>query len=140
MLDSFRSAFGSPVRIGNANAWLPDVRLNGGDDNGRLITVEITDNGVPVEPDGITAALLYNTSNDPADGASIPMNAVDGSGTATFAAALPGEALRGHARVTLAIEITADGSTTCTRPFHGIVEQAVCQRSDNKQNQDKEDQ
>ena len=46
-LDAFRTASGDPLKLDFANDYVPDVRLNAGDINGRTITVELTDNGTP---------------------------------------------------------------------------------------------
>ena len=46
-LDSFREATGEPIQLDLANGYIADIRLNAGDNNGRTITVELTDNGTP---------------------------------------------------------------------------------------------
>ena len=123
--DDFRNATPDPIRLDFANGWIGDVRLNSGDVNGRTITVEITDNGLPIQPTGITAALAYNT--DPGDdlGDRVAMTTVPDAETATFRAAVPRKALLKPGPILLGIEFTVNGTKTCSRNFHGIVERAV---------------
>ena len=124
-LDDFRNATPDPIRLDFANGWIGDVRLNSGDVNGRTITVEITDNGLPIQPTGITAALAYNTDPGGDLGDRVAMTAVPDTETATFRAAVPRKALLKPGPILLGIEFTVNGTKTCSRNFHGIVERAV---------------
>lgn len=123
--DDFRNATPDPIRLDFANGWIGDVRLNSGDVNGRTITVEITDNGLPIQPTGITAALAYNTDPGGDLGDRVAMTAVPDTETATFRAAVPRKALLKPGPILLGIEFTVNGTKTCSRNFHGIVERAV---------------
>ena len=91
-LDAFRTASGDPLKLDFANDYVPDVRLNAGDINGRTITVELTDNGTP---------------------------------TATYRVAVPRKALQRAGAILMGIEVSVNGTRTCSRNFHGIVERAV---------------
>ena len=123
--DDFRNVTPDPIRLDFANGWIGDVRLNSGDVNGRTITVEITDNGLPIQPAGITAALAYNTDPGGDLGDRVAMTAVPDAETATFRAAVPRKALLKPGPILLGIEFTVNGTKTCSRNFHGIVERAV---------------
>ncbi len=125
-LDSFREAAGEPIQLDLANGYIADIRLNAGDNNGRTITVELTDNGTPItSTDGITCALAYNTSPGLGLGDRINMPAVFGTATATYRAAVPRKALVNPGRILLGIEISSGGNKVCSRNFYGLVERAV---------------
>lgn len=125
-LDSFREAAGKAIRLDLANDYIADVRLNGGDVNGRTITVELTDNGDLIAADAdVTCALAYNTSPGSDLGDRVAMSPVSGAATATFRAAVPRKALLKPGRILLGIEIDAGGNRTCSRNFYGLVERAV---------------
>lgn len=125
-LDAFRTASGDPLKLDFANDYVPDVRLNAGDINGRTITVELTDNGTPItDTTGITCALAYNTSPGSDLGDRVTMSAVSGAATATFRAAVPRKALVKPGRILLGIEISSGGNKVCSRNFYGLVERAV---------------
>lgn len=125
MLDGFRSASGTPIRLDTANGWIADVRLNAGDVDGRTITVELTDNGLPVTGDDISCRLLYNTKPGVSVGDRVDMTRVDDAATATFAAALPRAAVAKPGTISLGIEIDDGDTRICSRSFHGLVERAV---------------
>lgn len=125
-LDSFREAAGEPIQLDLANGYIADIRLNAGDINGRTITVELTDNGTPItSTDGITCALAYNTSPGSGLGDRVSMPAVFGTTTATYRVAVPRKALQRAGAILMGIEVSVNGTKTCSRNFHGIVERAV---------------
>lgn len=125
-LDAFRTASGDPLKLDFANDYVPDVRLNAGDVNGRTITVELTDNGTPITTTAeITCALAYNTSPGSSLGDRVTMSPVSGAATATFRAAVPRKALAKPGRILLGIEISSGGHKVCSRNFYGLVERAV---------------
>lgn len=125
-LDKFRDATDTPIRLDFANTWIADVRLNAGDRDGRTITVELTDNGTPITTStGISLALAYNTAPAQNLGDRIPMTPVTGTTTATWRATLPRKAIANAGTIVMGIEITQNGTTVCSRNFHGIVERAV---------------
>lgn len=125
-LDSFREATGEPIQLDLANGYIADIRLNAGDINGRTITVELTDNGTPItDTTGITCALAYNTAPGSGLGDRVSMPAVFGTTTATYRVAVPRKALRHAGAILMGIEVSVNGTKTCSRNFHGIVERAV---------------
>lgn len=125
-LDSFREAAGEPIQLDLANGYIADIRLNAGDINGRTITVELTDNGTPItDTTGITVALAYNTSPGSGLGDRVSMPAVFGIPTATYRVAVPRKALQHAGAILMGIEVSVNGTRTCSRNFHGIVERAV---------------
>lgn len=125
-LDAFRTASGDPLKLDFANDYVPDVRLNAGDINGRTITVELTDNGTPItDTTGITCALAYNTTPGSGLGDRVSMPAVFGTPTATYRVAVPRKALQHAGAILMGIEVSVNGTKTCSRNFHGIVERAV---------------
>lgn len=125
-LDSFREATGEPIQLDLANGYIADIRLNAGDNNGRTITVELTDNGTPItSTDGITCALAYNTAPGSGLGDRVSMPAVFGTTTATYRVAVPRKALQHAGAILMGIEVSVNGTKTCSRNFHGIVERAV---------------
>ena len=125
-LDAFRTASGDPLKLDFANDYVPDVRLNAGDVNGRTITVELTDNGTPItDTTGITVALAYNTTPGSGLGDRVSMPAVFGTPTATYRVAVPRKALQHAGAILMGIEVSVNGTKTCSRNFHGIVERAV---------------
>lgn len=124
-LDAFRTASGDPLKLDFANDYVPDVRLNAGDVNGRTITVEIWDDGMPVDTDGLAATLAYNTNPGRDLGDRIAMTAVPNTETATYTVPVPRKALTRTGHILLGIELEFHGSKICSRNFHGIVERAV---------------
>ena len=125
-LDSFREATGEPIQLDLANGYLADIRLNAGDVTGRTITVELTDNGTPItDTTGITVALAYNTSPGSGLGDRVSMPAVFGTPTATYRVAVPRKALQHAGAILMGIEVSVNGTKTCSRNFHGIVERAL---------------
>ena len=125
-LDSFREATGEPIQLDLANGYIADIRLNAGDVNGRTITVELTDNGTPItDTTGITVALAYNTTPGSGLGDRVSMPAVFGTPTATYRVAVPRKALQNDVAILMRIEVSVNGTKTCSRNFHGIVERAV---------------
>ena len=123
-LDSFREATGEPIQLDLANGYIADIRLNAGDVNGRTITVELTDNGTPIT-DTTGIALAYNTSPGSGLGDRVSMPAVFGTPTATYRVAVPRKALQHAGAILMGIEVSVNGTKTCSRNFHGIVERAV---------------
>lgn len=118
-IDDFR---GVDLDLDAVNTWVPDVRLNAGDVNGRLIRVALSDHGAPVAADGLTARLLYNTDGKLGD--RIDMDPVSDAATATFQAPIPRAALK-SSHVTLGVEIDKGTTRVCSRNFTGVVEPAV---------------
>jgi len=118
-IDDFR---GVDLDLDAVNTWVPDVRLNAGDVNGRLIRVALSDHGAPVAADGLTARLLYNTDGKLGD--RIDMTPVSDAATATFQAPIPRAALK-SSHVTLGVEIDKGTTRVCSRNFTGVVEPAV---------------
>lgn len=115
------------VDIDTVQDWQPDIRLNAGDVDGRIIRAVITDDRQNVNEGGLTARLLFNAfpGSRKKAGGYVTMTAVPGQGTATFEAAVPRAALAGGT-CALGVELTdSDGSIVCTRTFNALVEPSV---------------
>lgn len=130
-LESFRTI---SIPIDTANDAIPPVRLNAGDDEGRVITAIVTDAGRPVTDTGLTAGLAWNPRpEDPSSvGASTPMTRgtttlPDGSQTVTFTTPVPRALLAANTgRARLGIEIAGpDGMIVCSRNITAIIEPSV---------------
>ena len=126
-LDGFRDVTETPISLDFSNSWIADIRLNAGDKDGRTITVAITDNGQPItSTTGIkSVALAYNTAPGSGLGDRVSMPAVFGTTTATYRVAVPRKALQHAGAILMGIEVSVNGTKTCSRNFHGIVERAV---------------
>lgn len=130
-LESFRTI---SIPLDTANDSIPPVRLNAGDDEGRVITAIVTDAGRPITDTGLTAGLAWNPRpEDPSSGgASTPMTRgtatlPDGSQTVTFTAPVPRALLAANTgRARLGIEIAGpDGMIVCSRNITAIIEPSV---------------
>lgn len=138
--DGLLSATETPIPIDYANTWIPDVRLNAGDRNGRTITVALTNMGASItDSSGLTATLLYNTNPGRNLGNKVQMTLVPDTGTTTFSAALPDAALRQPGVIALGVEVSDGTHTLCTRTFNGIVERAVYDETSPEIEDDKSD-
>lgn len=122
-LDDYR---GITIRCDTANEWMPTIRANTGDVNGRMIRVALTDGGKNVTDD-IKARLYFDPSpEDPGTfGDLVDMTPVEGEMTATFEAPIPAYK-PGRTRMSVAFS-TGDWETSviCTRSFDVMVEANV---------------
>ena len=127
-LDGFRDVTETPISLDFSNSWIADIRLNAGDEDGRTITVAITDNGQPMaSTTGVkSVALAYNTAPGVEVGDRVTMSPVSGEATATYRATRPRRAIAKPGVMALGVEVTtADGVKICSRNFKGVVERAV---------------
>ncbi|MBW3093118.1 BppU family phage baseplate upper protein [Bifidobacterium sp. 82T10] len=121
-LDEYRTI---DLTLDSANDWLPSIRLNAGDEQGRKLRVAVTDQGVPVPATGLTASLQYNLNPGTDLGFEEPMTAVSGADTATFEVAVPRRALSKVGRVAMGVRIAKGPTAVMTRTFDALVERAV---------------
>lgn len=121
-LDRFR---GITVPLDMANSYIPDVRLNAGDINGRTIRAVITDQGLNIAATGLTVKLAYNAHPGQALGDRVEMTAVTGESTATFQVKVPRQAILEDGNILLGIEVWQGSDKICSRPFTAIVDRAV---------------
>ena len=76
-MSDFQNATWSVIQLDYANAFIPDVRLNGGDENGRIIRVQLLDNGVPVDDASVEVLLCWNRQPGVLIGDRVKMEAKD---------------------------------------------------------------
>lgn len=116
-LDNFRRI---TINVDTANDYIPPVTLSGGDSNGRMLLVKLTDNGREItSAAGITAKLAY------ADGCGNSgyktMNSVGGYETAAWECAAPGSVLKTDS-AHLCVQFWQGSDVVCTRVFHASVD------------------
>ncbi|KFI44693.1 BppU family phage baseplate upper protein [Bifidobacterium biavatii] len=121
-LDDYRTI---DLTLDSANDWLPAIRLNAGDEQGRKLRVAVTDQGVPIPATGLTASLQYNLNPGQDLGFEEPMTAVSGADTATFEVPVPRRALSKVGRVAMGVRIAKGNTAVMTRTFDALVERAV---------------
>jgi hypothetical protein len=140
------------IDIDGANDWIPEVRLSGGDVEGRTITVRLLKDGKviddPTEPGSVTltARLLFN----PKVGTAYPGGyktmsrfvsaGMNGEDTWGFKVTVPRAAFTNltGSHTAMAIEVqktTGTGSTAkdeivCSRTFNAIVDESVLKAGD----------
>lgn len=140
------------INIDGANDWIPEVRLSGGDVEGRTITVRLLKEGKviddPTEPGSVTltARLLFN----PKVGTAYPGGyktmskfvsaSTSGEDTWGFRVTVPRAAFTNltGSHTAMAIEVqktTGTGSTAkdeivCSRTFNAIVDESVLKAGD----------
>lgn len=140
------------IDIDGANDWIPEVRLSGGDVEGRTITVRLLKDGKviddPTEPGSVTltARLLFN----PKVGTAYPggyktmskfvSESTTGEDTWGFRVTVPRAAFTNltGSHTAMAIEVqktTGTGSaakdeTVCSRTFNAIVDESVLKAGD----------
>ena len=140
------------IDIDGANDWIPEVRLSGGDVEGRTITVRLLKDGKviddPTEPGSVTltARLLFN----PKVGTAYPggyktmsrfvSESTTGEDTWGFSVTVPRAAFTNltGSHTAMAIEVqktTGTGSTAkdeivCSRTFNAIVDESVLKAGD----------
>lgn len=140
------------IDIDGANDWIPEIRLSGGDVEGRTITVRLLKDGkvidYPTEPDSVTltARLLFN----PKVGTAYPggyktmskfmSESTTGEDTWGFRVTVPRAAFTNltGSHTAMAIEVqktTGTGSAAkdeivCSRTFNAIVDESVLKAGD----------
>lgn len=124
-MSDFRSVTRSVIELDYANAFIPDVRLNGGDENGRIIRVQLLDNGVPVDDSTVEVFLCWNRQPGVLIGDSVKMEAKDSDNGRIWQVPVPVAACRMPGTVTLGFEVKRENTVVCSRSFTAIVERPV---------------
>lgn len=121
-LETFRAI---DVDIDLANDFVPDVILSANDYNGRCIVARVTNGGVSVNGDNLSARLLFNTAPGISTGGYVTMTRVASSPTATWQVPVPSDALAAR-QVMLCVQIVdSDDNLVCSRNFRGIVDRKL---------------
>lgn len=124
-MSDFQNATWSVIQLDYANAFIPDIRLNGGDENGRIIRVQLLDNGVPVDDASVEVFLCWNRQPGVLIGDRVKMEAKDSDDGRIWQVAVPVAACRMPGTVTLGFEVKRDKTIVCSRSFTATVEQPV---------------
>lgn len=119
------------IRCDTANDWIPPVRVNTGDLNGRTLRAVLTDAGKNITSEDITARLLFNSKPDDPNsfGDFVTMTPIPDTQTATFEAPVPTGALANTGDTRMGFSFAQGSgdsrSIVCTRPFEVTVEGGV---------------
>lgn len=124
-MSDFQNVTVAPILLDYANAFIPDVRLHGGDASGRIIRVQLLDNGVPVDDSNIEVYLTYNWQLGVLIGGRVKMAAADSPDGRVWQVAVPVAACAHPGTVTLGFEVKRDNTVVCSRNFTAIVERPV---------------
>lgn len=124
-MSDFQNATWSVIQLDYANAFIPDVRLNGGDENGRIIRVQLLDNGVPVDDASVEVFLCWNKQPGVLIGDKVKMEAKDSEDGRVWQVPVPVAACRMPGTVTLGFEVKRDKTIVCSRSFTAVVETPV---------------
>lgn len=124
-MSDFQNATWSVIQLDYANAFIPDVRLNSGDENGRIIRVQLLDNGVPVDDATVEVFLCWNTQPGVLIGDRVKMESKDSDDGRIWQVAVPVAACRMPGTVTLGFEVKRDKTIVCSRSFTAVVERPV---------------
>lgn len=124
-MSDFQNATWSVIQLDYANAFIPDVRLNGGDENGRIIRVQLLDNGVPVDDSTVEVFLCWNRQPGVLIGDKVKMEAKDSDDGRIWQVAVPVAACRMPGAVTLGFEVKRENTIVCSRSFMATVETPV---------------
>lgn len=124
-MSDFTSVTRSIIQLDYANSFIPDVRLNGGDENGRTICVQLLDNGVPVDDSTVEVFLCWNRQPGVLIGDSVKMEAKDSDNGRIWQVPVPVAVCRMPGTVTLGFEVKRENTVVCSRSFTAIVERPV---------------
>lgn len=124
-MSDFQNATWSMIQLDYANAFIPDVRLNGGDENGRIIRVQLLDNGVPVDGSTVEVFLCWNRQPGVLIGDKVKMESKDSDDGCFWQVAVPAAACHMPGAVTLGFEVKHENTIVCSRSFTAIVERPV---------------
>lgn len=124
-MSDFQNATWSVIQLDYANAFIPDVRLNGGDENGRIIRVQLLDNGVPVDDSTVEVFLCWNKQPGVLIGDRVKMEAKDSDDGRIWQVAVPVAVCRMPGTVTLGFEVKRENTIVCSRSFMATVETPV---------------
>ncbi|WEV59666.1 hypothetical protein OZX67_03775 [Bifidobacterium sp. ESL0728] len=121
-LDSYRAV---DITLDRANDWIPPVRLNAGDVQGRVLRVAVTDGGVPVTDTGISARILFNASPSTDSGGYVTMERDTEADGLVFTCPIPRQALTPPS-TKMAIELQdAQGNVTDSRDFTATIDPSL---------------
>lgn len=124
-MSDFTSVTRSIIQLDYANAFIPDVRLNGGDENGRIIRVQLLDNGVPIDDTSLEVFLCWNKQPGVLIGDHVKMEAKDSDDGRIWQVPVPVAACRMPGMMTLGFEVKRENTVVCSRSFTAIVERPV---------------
>lgn len=124
-MSDFRSVTRSIIQLDYANAFIPDVRLNGGDENGRTICVQPCNDGVPIDDESVEVWLAYNPQPGVLLGGRVKMERKQSPEGVVYECAVPRDACHMTGAVTLGFEVKRDDSIVCSKSFTAIVERPV---------------
>lgn len=124
-MSDFQNVTWSVIQLDYANAFIPDVRLNGGDETGRIIRVQLLDNGMPVDDSTVEVFLCWNKQPGVLIGDRVKMEAKDSEDGRIWQVPVPVAACRMPGTVTLGFEVKRDKTIVCSRSFMATVETPV---------------
>lgn len=124
-MSDFTSVTRSIIQLDYANAFIPDVRLNGGDENGRTICVQPCNDGAPIDDESVEVWLAYNPQPGVLLGGRVKMERKQSPEGVVYECAVPRDACRMTGAVTLGFEVKRGDSIVCSKSFTAIVERPV---------------
>lgn len=124
-MSDFQNVTWSVIQLDYANAFIPDIRLNGGDENGRIIRVQLLDNGVPVDDASVEVFLCWNKQPGVLIGDRVKMEAKDSDDGRIWQVPVPVAACRMPGTITLGFEVKRENTIVCSRSFTATVERPV---------------
>ena len=124
-MTSYKDATVSIIHLDYANAFIPDIRVNAGDKQGRIINVQLLNNGVPVDSENISVNLVYNQQLGVLMGGKVAMSKQATENGIIYSSKIPTDACRMPGKVAMSFEIKEGDSVLCSRPFTAIVDHAV---------------
>lgn len=124
-MTSYKDATVSIIHLDYANAFIPDIRVNAGDKQGRIINVQLLNNGVPVDSENISVNLVYNQQLGVLMGGKVAMSKQATENGIIYSSKIPADACRMPGKVAMSFEIKEGDSVLYSRPFTAIVDHAV---------------
>lgn len=124
-MTSYKDATVSIIHLDYANAFIPDIRVNAGDKQGRIINVQLLNNGVPVDSENISVNLVYNQQLGVLMGGKVAMSKQATDNGIVYSCKIPADACRMPGKVAMSFEIKESDSVLYSRPFTAIVDHAV---------------
>ncbi|WP_250309654.1 BppU family phage baseplate upper protein [Gardnerella sp. Marseille-Q2328] len=124
-MTSYKDATVSIIHLDYANAFIPDIRVNAGDRQGRIINVQLLNNGVPVGSENISVNLVYNQQLGVLMGGKVAMSKQATDNGIVYSCKIPADACRMPGKVAMSFEIKEGDSVLYSRPFTAIVDHAV---------------
>lgn len=124
-MSDFTSVTRSIIQLDYANAFIPDVHLNGGDENGRTICVQPCNDAVPIDDESVEVWLAYNPQPGVLLGGRVKMERKQSPEGVVYECAVPRDACRMAGAVALGFEVKRGASIVCSKSFTAIVERPV---------------